>query len=161
MKLTHYLLAAMALAIAGLVAALALEKQDHAESREAWAIERKDLAETARVATEKARTAENALNTRNLEIANEQARLKADAARRVADAQRVAAGLRVTIYALGRRERPADSTAAGWFDAATTARRLVGECSDRRTEVATVAHELRTQVIGLQSYVAEVCQGAP
>lgn len=160
MKLTHYLFAAMALAITGLVTALALEKQHHAESREAWAIERKDLAHAALVATEKARTAENALNTRNLEIANEQARLKADAARRVADAQRIAAGLRDTIYALGRRERPTDSTAAGWFDAAATARRLVGECSDRRAEVATAAHELRTQVSGLQQYVAAVCLAA-
>lgn len=160
MKPTHYLIAAMALAIAGLVAALALEKQQHAESREAWTIERKDLADAARVATEKARTAENTLNTRNLEIANEQARLQADATRRIADAQRATAGLRDTLYALSRRERPADPAAAGWFDAANTARRLVGECSDRRTEVAAAAHELRAQVTGLQQYVAGVCLAA-
>jgi len=110
--------------------------------------------------TTKLRTLEQRLAQRNLEIANEQARLKADADRRVADAQRAAASLRDTLYALGRRERPADPAAARWFDATTTARRLVGECSDRRQEVAEAADGLRTQVIGLQRYVAEVCLAA-
>lgn len=158
MKLTHYLIAAMALVIAGLLAALAVSQKNHAEDIAAWAIERTALAEAKAAATEKARTLETQLNTANLENANEQARLKADATRRIADANRAAAGLRDTIYALGNRPRPADTAAAGWFDAATTARQLVGECSDRRKEVAEAADGIRTQVIGLQRYVAEVCQ---
>lgn len=122
-----------------------------------WAKERERLATVAQAATEKNRTLEQQLNTANLENANEQDRLKADASRRIAAADRAAAGLRDTIYALGRRERPATPEAAGWFDAAAVARRLVGECGDRRREVAAAAHELRTQVTGLQRYVNEVC----
>lgn len=122
-----------------------------------WAKEREHLATVAQTAITKNRELEQKLGTANMENANEQARLKTDAARRIAAADRAAAGLRDTIYALGRRERPATPEAAGWFDAATTARRLVGECSGRRLEVAAAAHELRTQVTGLQRYVNEVC----
>lgn len=146
------------LAIAGLqTVRLSDEAADHAKTVATYATERTGLADATRVATEKARTAENQLATANLENANEQARLKADAARRVADAQRAATGLRDTLYSLSRRERPTDSAAAGWFDAAATARGLVGECSDRRTALAEAADSIRTQVIGLQSYVAGVC----
>lgn len=160
MKPTHFLMAAMALAIAGLLAALAIAQKNHAEDIAAWAIERTALAEAKTTATDKVRTLETQLNTANLENANEQARLKIDAARRIADAQRATAGLRDTLYALSRRERPTNPTAAGWFDAAAAARQLVGECSERRTEVAEAADGIRAQVIGLQRYVAEVCQGA-
>jgi septal ring factor EnvC (AmiA/AmiB activator) len=158
MKPTHYIMAAMALVIAVLVAALAMAKQDHAEDLTAWAIERTALAEAKTKATERVRDLETQLNTANLENANEQARLKADATRRIAAANRAAASLRDTITTLRSRERPTDPTTASWFDAASTARQLVGECSERRTEVAEAADGIRTQVIGLQRYVAEVCQ---
>lgn len=160
MKPTHYLIAAMALAIAGLLAALAISQKKHAEDITAWAIERAELADAKTTATEKVRTLETQLNAANLENANEQARLKADAARRIADANRAAASLRDTIATLRSRDRPADPTTASWFDAASIARQLVGECSDRRQEVAQAADGLRTQVIGLQRYVAEVCQAS-
>lgn len=160
MQYTLYALIGAVLVAGVQTTRLAIAERDHAETSADWATERTALAEAKTTATNKVRKLETQLNTANLENANEQARLKADAARRIADAQRAAAGLRDTIYALGRRDRPTDPTAASWFDAAATARRLVGECSERRQEVATAAVELTTQVTGLQRYVAEVCLAA-
>lgn len=157
MQYTLYALIGAVLVAGVQTTRLAIAERDHAETSADWAIERTALAEAKTTATEKVRKLETQLNTANLENANEQARLKADAARRIADAQRAAAGLRDTIATLSRRDRPADPAAAGWFDAATVARGLVGQCSDRRRDVAEAAHSLRTQVIGLQRHVAEVC----
>lgn len=158
MNITQYALIAAVLVAGVQTTRLAMTERDHAESIAAWAIERTALAEAKTTATDKVRTLETQLNTANLENANEQARLKADAARRIADANRATAGLRDTLYTLSRRERPTNPAAAGWFDAAAVARQVVGECSDRRRDVAETADGLRTQVIGLQRYVAEVCQ---
>ena len=50
-----------------------------------------------------------------------------------------------------------DASAATLADEATTARSVLGQCSQRYTTVAADADGLRLQVIGLQAYVADVC----
>ncbi|WP_208508387.1 DUF2514 domain-containing protein [Variovorax paradoxus] len=50
-----------------------------------------------------------------------------------------------------------DSGAVAFIGQASTARELLGQCSSRYTAVAADADGLRSQVIGLQDFVASVC----
>lgn len=50
-----------------------------------------------------------------------------------------------------------DASAATLADEATTARSVLGQCSQRYTAVAADADGLRLQVIGLQAFVTDVC----
>ena len=50
-----------------------------------------------------------------------------------------------------------DASASAIADEATTARSVLGQCSQRYTAVAADADGLRLQVIGLQAFVTDVC----
>ncbi len=50
-----------------------------------------------------------------------------------------------------------DASTNAVVDEATTARDLLGQCSQRYTTVAADADGLRLQVIGLQAFVTDVC----
>lgn len=103
-----------------------------------------------------------ALQSRNKERIDEEAQ-KREAARvsRVADLVRSNRSLHATIAELNARPAPADPGAAGFAHEAAVARTLLGECQDRRGEVAGAAEGLRDQVIGLQDYVRDVCLAPP
>ena len=54
-----------------------------------------------------------------------------------------------------------DPGAVALIGQASTARELLGQCSSRYTAVAANADGLRSQVIGLQDFVATVCHAPP
>lgn len=75
--------------------------------------------------------------------------------------------LRDTIADLERRAVPEDSTARAYAHEAAVARAALEQCSNRYRWVDGEAKKLGSQVIGLQSFVVDVCkagsveQGAP
>ncbi len=71
---------------------------------------------------------------------------------------RAAASLRDQIAELERRPVPKDSGTAAYAHEASTARGLLGQCSDRYRALDERAKELGSQVVGLQEYAAGVCQ---
>lgn len=90
--------------------------------------------------------------------ANEQAARDAEVARQLAAAQRAASGLRNEIARLNSRPLPEDPRTAAFAREASAARSALEQCGERYTAMDGAAKSLGSQVIGLQSWVASVCQ---
>lgn len=75
-----------------------------------------------------------------------------------AAASRAANGLRNEIARLNARPAPACPEAAAIAVEASTARDVLGECSEKYRAVASEADRLSAQVTGLQDYATGVCQ---
>ena len=75
---------------------------------------------------------------------------------RAAAARRADAGLRDEIARLNARPAPSDSIAAAAAVEARAARELLGACSQRYTDMAGEADELRDQVSGLLTFVRSI-----
>lgn len=103
----------------------------------------------------------NAVRQRAAEkVADEQAQRQAKTAADVAAARTTERGLRAEIKRLNARPQPFtadESGLAACTREATTARELLGACSQRYTVLAADADSLRDQVLGLQQWHANVC----
>lgn len=146
------------LALAGLLAAAGVWHlvQVNAADRAGYA-----RAQAEQAKADAAKSIENArtsilLTERNMEIADEQARLQTerDSARRALAAERY--GLRSDTRAFVQRAACADPAATGQPDAAATLGELFGHCADRYSAVAQEADRLKDQVTGFQAYVREM-----
>jgi Tfp pilus assembly protein PilV len=119
--------------------------------QEAHAVSLKDLTEAARAqehalaeAKQKAEEA-YAAQKRKADVAARSARVELD-------------GLRNELYALSApRKISENSTAAPSADGAPIERKLFGECATALVEMAAGADTLAAQLVGLQSYVRNVC----
>ena len=135
---------------------------------------RADIKEAeARAATEQAeaerktRIDEQAKQKQAERVANEQAKREASLRASLDRADARNRGLLDTIAQLNNNARAraaadvpgasADASTSAIVDEATTARELLGQCSQRYTGVAAAVDGLRVQVIGLQAFVADVC----
>ena len=116
------------------------------------------VAENTRKAESEARAKEQKLQRDVERIADEAAKKQVVLDGRVAAAIRSAVELRDTIGQLNSRPAPADPSIAAIAREASTARQLLGACSEEYRSVAQGADELRDQVTGLQQYVASVCK---
>lgn len=112
-----------------------------------------DQAETLRL--ERERSAEQLTRFRNSErISDEQAKLAAASARRIAAGDAVAERLRGTLDRLDRRDvstAGSDSRSIALAQEAATARELFGSCTESYRSLAAAADSLRDQVAGLQA----------
>ena len=77
---------------------------------------------------------------------------------RIAAAQRAAGSLRDTIRDLERRPVPEDPRTRAYAHEASVARGALEQCSERYRWVDGEAKKLGSQVIGLQSFVVDVCK---
>jgi hypothetical protein len=118
--------------------------------QEAHAVSLKDL-------TEAARAQEHALGEakQKAEEAYAVQKRKADVAARNARAE--LDGLRKELYALPTPAAGANTPALPRTDGASLERQLLGECASALVEVAAGADILATQLVGLQSYVRNIC----
>lgn len=116
------------------------------------------VAENTRKAEAEARAKEQKLQREVERISDEAARKQTVLAGRLATANRSVGELRDTIEQLNSRPAPADPSIAAIAREASTARQLLGACSEEYRSVAQGADELRDQVTGLQQYVASVCK---
>ena len=99
------------------------------------------------------------IKQRNAErTADEQAARDAEVARQLAAARLAADGLRDEITRLNRRPLPQDPRAAAFAREASAARSALQQCGERYTAMDGAAKSLGSQVIGLQAWVASVCQ---
>ncbi len=149
------LLLLVALGAMGLL--LANEREEHAKTQRDYAVERRALSDDVTKKTTELRKKDQQLALANMEIADGQTKLTTERNKRAADARAANRLLVDTAAAIGSGKRPTNPEAARYFDAATVAGGLVGECSTRRLEVAEAATELRDKVTGLQAYVTNVC----
>lgn len=77
---------------------------------------------------------------------------------RLARTDAVTHSLRDEISRLNARPVPEGAAAAAYAGEAGAARELLGACSQRYTDLAREAEELRDQVIGLQQFAINVCR---
>lgn len=145
-------------ALLGAVLAFALLYASHQRNLREFADYKRQVAEAnARVIEQANRDA--IIKQRNAErIADEQATRDAEVARQLAAAQLAARGLRDEIAKLNSRPLPQDPRAAAFAREASTARSALEQCGERYTAVDGAAKSLGSQVIGLQAWVASVCQ---
>ena len=103
----------------------------------------------------------NAVRQRAAEkVADEHAQRQAQTAVAIAAARTTERSLRAEIQRLNRRPQPYaadESGLAACTREATTARQLLGACSQRYTVLAADADGLRIQLLGLHQWVARVC----
>lgn len=114
------------------------------------------VAENTRKAEAEARAKETQMQVQVERVSKDAAKREIKLAARVADTVRAANGLRDQINRLNARPASEDPAVAAAFAEASAARELLGTCSERYTDVARSADELRDQVIGLQDYVSSV-----
>jgi len=107
--------------------------------------------------TEAARAQEHALSTAKQKVEEAYAIEKRKAAVAARSARAELDGLRNEIYALPAPAPGANPPALPRTDGATIERRLLGECATALVEVASGADLMAAQLIGLQSYVRNVC----
>lgn len=105
----------------------------------------------------KARDAERLLAKTTERLTDELTEKDRLLAARSAAARRSDAGLRDEIARLNARPIPSNPELAAAVEEARTARELLGACSERYTELARQADELRDQVIGLQRFATDIC----
>jgi len=117
---------------------------------------RAEVAENTRKAEVAARAKETEMQVNVERIAQDAAKRETQLATRLASANRAAGGLRDEIDRLNARATPEDPGAATFFAEASTARKLLGACTEEYRFVARDADELRSQVTGLQDYVRSV-----
>jgi hypothetical protein len=117
---------------------------------------RAEVAENTRKAEVAARVKETEMQVNVERIAQDAAKRETQLATRLASANRAAGGLRDEIDRLNARTTPEDPGAAAFFAEASTARKLLGTCTEEYRFVARDADELRSQVTGLQDYVRSV-----
>lgn len=112
-----------------------------------------------RKSTEAARAQEQALSAAKQKAEEAYALEKRKAAVAARNARSELDGLRNELYAIPVQNRSSDTntTATPRVNGATIERQLLGECATALVEVAANADRLATQVLGLQSYVANVC----
>lgn len=106
-----------------------------------------------------ARQREQLMQRENERISHEASKREQRLAANSAAARSTVNGLRDDIARLNARPAPADPVAAANAGEASTARELLGACAAEHTSMAGEADQLRDQVIGLQDWVARVCQG--
>lgn len=103
----------------------------------------------------------------NERIADAQYKRDQEVQARIAGAERAAGRLRDTIRDLERRAVPEDPVARAYADEASAARGALEQCAERYRWVDGEAKKLGSQVMGLQSFVVDVCkagsleEGAP
>lgn len=112
-----------------------------------------------RKSTETARAQEQALSAAKQKAEEAYAIQKRKAAVAARNARSELDGLRNELYAIPVPNRSPDTntTPTSRVNGATIERQLLGECATALVEVAANADRLATQVLGLQSYVANVC----
>lgn len=112
-----------------------------------------------RKSTEAARAQEQALGVAKQKAEEAYAIEKRKAAVAARNARSELDGLRNELYAIPVPNRNPDShpTTPARVNGATIERQLLGECATTLVEVAASADRLATQVLGLQSYVTNVC----
>lgn len=112
-----------------------------------------------RKSTEAARAQEQALSAAKQKVEEAYALEKRKAAVFARNARSELDGLRNELYALPipTSSPGANPTTPARVNGITIERQLLGECATTLVEVATNADRLATQVLGLQSYVANVC----
>lgn len=112
-----------------------------------------------RKSTEAARAQEQALGVAKQKAEEAYALEKRKAAVAARNARSELDGLRNELYAIPVPNRSPDTntTTPARVNGATIERQLLGECATTLVEVAANADRLATQVLGLQSYVANVC----
>lgn len=112
-----------------------------------------------RKSTEAARAQEQALGVAKQKAEEAYALEKRKAAVAARNARSELDGLRNELYAIPVPNRSPDTNTITFsrVNGATIERQLLGECATTLVEVAANADRLATQVLGLQSYVANVC----
>lgn len=150
--ITKWLIAGLFLLSAFLGYSLQVEKREFAEFREKVAQDDKRAAD--------ARTKDLTIKVRNNEriAENDEARQKALRVELAAAESALERMRRDNAKARRDRPVPTASNAAAFADEAATARDLLQECSTRYQQVDGEAKSMGAQLIGLQSYVVEVCQ---
>lgn len=142
----------------GLYVANSNLKAQLAETRSEFSQYKAQAAEQQAQLVAKHRQVEVELSTRNERLIHELAEKDRQLAARAAAARRSDAGLRDEIARLNARPVPANPELAAAADEARAARELLGSCSQRYTELAREADELRDQVTGLQDFATNVCR---
>ena len=139
------------------------EDKRQGDEKEAAARLEKERAE----AESKARIADQVKQQTAERIARDQSEREASLRASLGRAESRNRGLLDTINTLNARDRAraatdvsgtnASASTTTLIDDATTARSVLGQCSQRYTAVAADADGLRLQVIGLQAFVTDVC----
>lgn len=119
-------------------------------------------AQRAAEAERQRRDEEHAKQDQAERIARDTDQREADQRSRAVRAEQRNRSLLDTIASLNARNAELsrtseDATARALAHEASAARELLGQCSSRYTAVAAAADGFRSQVIGLQDYVATVC----
>ena len=107
--------------------------------------------------TEAARTQEHILGAAKQKAEEAYATEKRKAAVAVRNARAELDGLRKELYAIPTPTAGADTPALPRTNGASLERELLGECATALVEVAAGADGLAAQLLGLQSYVRNVC----
>jgi chromosome segregation ATPase len=144
--------------IALLVAACGWLYVSKASVQSQFAQYRAEVAQAKAKEEARAREAEHRLTVANERLTDELTKKDRLLAARDVAARRSDAGLRDEIARLNGRPAPENPDAAAAAGEARVARELLGACSQRYTELAREADELRDQVIGLQRFAADVCK---
>lgn len=110
-----------------------------------------------KVSTEAARAQEQALGAAKQKVEEAYALEKRKAAVAARSARAELDGLRNELYAIRAPDAGADAPTTSGVNGASIERRLLGECAAALVEVAAGADLLAAQLIGLQSYVRNVC----
>ena len=117
-------------------------------------LERVEILQEQQEAIEAVRLREKRLMKGAEKVAENVYREKEALEDRAALADLALSGLRAEI---DRRSRAAEAVASAGADAAT-ARALLADCAGQYREMAGHADKLRAKLLGLQSYVREVCE---
>lgn len=125
-----------------------------------WRQAQQDRAAAERLlAAERAARSDELIRSRNAErTAHEQAKREKATLARAAAAERAVGQLRDEIAALNARPVPEDPRAAALAVEASTARDLLGRCSEAYRWVDGRAQALGDQVTGLQDWAQTVCK---
>lgn len=107
--------------------------------------------------TEEARVKEHALLAAKQKVEDAYVADKRKAVVAANNARTELDGLRNELYALPALTPGANPAAASRANASTVERQLLGECAGALYEVASTADLLAAQLVGLQSYVRDVC----
>lgn len=124
----------------------------------AWNKEKAELTAKIVAAEQAARAKEKQLLLQRQQVEKRYVEEKRKAAAAAADAQSALDGLRDTLAARDRELATADSAASGRVNAgAGLERELLGSCAKALVDLAGEADVLEARIVGLQSYVKQVC----
>lgn len=149
---------AVAVAMAWLWSSRAMALADKAEVQTKFSEYRTEVSNRALKQLEE-NNRDALIRARNNErIADAQFKRDQEIQSRIAAAERSAGRLRDTIRDLERRAVPEDPLARAYAHEASVARGALEQCTERYRWMDGEAKKLGSQVIGLQSFVVDVCK---